>query len=380
MNDSRASNRRQFLRGIGAAGAATVAASAFSDQPLLGAAVARAQENPTQSGSDRHEQAFEIRKAAALEERRIAVPEQRANGDEQAYPNKIANFSKGLPHDEIGEVDLAAYATLTDALSSGDPGAFEQITLGAPLDERRKLINPQAGLAFDLEGTDSHQLAIPPAPAFRSAEEAAEIVENYWMALLRDVNFTDYDSNPMARAAALELSNLSDFRGPRDSSGQVTTGTLFRGPTTADLAGPYLSQFMSLPVAFGSQSVSSRQQTYVPGLDYMTDFPEWLTVQRGYARGSNRFDSTRRYIRNGRDLSAFVHIDALFQAYFCAFLILAQIRAPLNRGNPYSDSATQEGFGTFGIPHAQTLSTEVCSRALRAVWFQKWFVHRRLRP
>src|SRR5262249_45392002 len=46
----------------------------------------------------------------------------------------------------------------------------------------------------------------------------------------------------------------------------------------------------------------------------------------------------------------------------------------------YSDSATQEGFGTFGIPHAQTLSTEVCSRALRAVWFQKWFVHRRLRP
>src|SRR5262249_24528546 len=248
MNDSRASNRRQFLRGIGAAGAATVAASAFSDQPLLGAAVARAQENPTQSGSDRHEQAFEIRKAAALEERRIAVPEQRANGDEQAYPNKIANFSKGLPHDEIGEVDLAAYATLTDALSSGDPGAFDQIPLGAPLDERRKLINPQAGLAFDLEGTDSHQLAIPPAPAFRSAEEAAEIVENYWMALLRDVNFTDYDSNPMARAAALELSNLSDFRGPRDSSGQVTTGTLFRGPTTADLAGPYLSQFMSLPV------------------------------------------------------------------------------------------------------------------------------------
>ncbi|CAN5834761.1 hypothetical protein BH18ACT11_BH18ACT11_02990 [soil metagenome] len=34
----------------------------------------------------------------------------------------------------------------------------------------------------------------------------------------------------------------------------------------------------------------------------------------------------------------------------------------------------------FGGPHLLSLLTEVATRALKAVWFQKWFAHRRLRP
>jgi len=44
------------------------------------------------------------------------------------------------------------------------------------------------------------------------------------------------------------------------------------------------------------------------------------------------------------------------------------------------DSKTQIGFGTFGPLHLLELLIEVSTRAARAVWFQKWFVHRRLRP
>ncbi|WP_432043355.1 hypothetical protein [Streptomyces cadmiisoli] len=40
----------------------------------------------------------------------------------------------------------------------------------------------------------------------------------------------------------------------------------------------------------------------------------------------------------------------------------------------------QIGFGTYGGPHILPLVTEVATRALKAVWFQKWNVHRRLRP
>ena len=69
----------------------------------------------------------------------------------------------------------------------------------------------EVGLAFDLEGTDSHQLAvpstfpnaIPPAPALSSAEIAGEAVELYWMALLRDVNFNDYATNSLAELVGL---------------------------------------------------------------------------------------------------------------------------------------------------------------------------------
>jgi hypothetical protein len=91
-------------------------------------------------------------------------------------------------------------------------------------------------------------------------------------------------------------------------------------------------------------------------------------------------DPQPRYLRNGRDISAFVHVDVLYQAYLRACIYLIDIGAPLNPGNPYLHSRTQVGFGTFGTPHIKALVTEVATRALKAVWFQKWFVHRRLRP
>jgi len=85
-------------------------------------------------------------------------------------------------------------------------------------------------------------------------------------------------------------------------------------------------------------------------------------------------------MRNGRDIGQWVHVDVLFQAYFHAFLILAGLNAPLDDGNPYKSNPTQDGFGTFGGPHIATVLCEVSTRALKSVWYQKWFVHRRLRP
>jgi len=54
--------------------------------------------------------------------------------------------------------------------------------------------------------------------------------------------------------------------------------------------------------------------------------------------------------------------------------------APLDAGNPYESFTKTDAFGTFGGPHILSLVTEVATRALKAVWFQKWYVHRRLRP
>jgi membrane-associated phospholipid phosphatase len=117
------------------------------------------------------------------------------------------------------------------------------------------------------------------------------------------------------------------------------------------------------------------------GSDFLTTFPDWLAVQRGRDdKGADMFDPQQRFIRNLRDLGNYVHFDALYEAFLNACLILLSIPAPFDPGNPYVDSRTQDGFGTFGAPHILTLLTEVATRALKAVWFQKWFVHRRLRP
>jgi hypothetical protein len=379
MKTHRGMDRRRFLESMGSA---AVAIGAFRPEGLLAS-----QGNPDSSahateeeGLARKRRSLELRREAAMEEFRVPVPEQRSNGDERRYQNRIGSYSKGLPHDGLGEVEPDAYRSLLNAVSTGDPADFERIVMGAPVDQRNKLVDPQAGLAFDLQGTDSHQLALPPAPAFSSREEAAEMVEDYWMALARDVHFSDYATSRIAQAAASELSLLPGFTGPRDSNGRVTAQTLFRGPTPGDLAGPYLSQFLLLPAQLGSEMIDSRQRTVVPGVDYMTEFGDWLSVQNGFRRGTNQFDESPRYMRNGRDLSAFVHIDALFQAYLLAALVLSQLNAPLNPGNPYRSSETQTGFGTFGPPFLLTILVEGCTRALKSVWYQKWFVHRRLRP
>ncbi len=387
--------RRTFLGGISGVTAATLAAGVVGLPPfssLKGAEVEAAEVGPL-NAIQRLRQAYHIRQEAAQMERDLPLPDHPTNGDEERYPNKIGNFSKGLPHNTLGEVDLNAYDALIHALSTGQPADFETIPLGCPdLTRQRKLVNPQAGLAFDLEGADSHHLAIPPAPAFSSAEEAGEMAELYWMALVRDVPFTDYDTNPLTRAAAADLSRLSDFRGPT-AGGQVTPGTLFRGFTPGDLIGPYLSQFLLRPVPCGAQHINQLIRTVLPGIDYMTRYPAWLDVQNGCTPSrSNEFDPIPRFLRNGRDLAQWVHMDVLFQAYFNACLILVTppdpsdpftrggLGAPLTSGNPYNQSLTQVGFGTFGAPHIWTLVAEVATRALKAVWYQKWFVHRRLRP
>jgi hypothetical protein len=70
----------------------------------------------------------------------------------------------------------------------------------------------------------------------------------------------------------------------------------------------------------------------------------------------------------------------LYQAYFVAFLVLNTISAPLNPGNPYIGSKTENGFGTFGGPDFAATLTEVATHALKAVWYPKWQVHLRARP
>jgi hypothetical protein len=361
------SGRREFLR----------KASAAAALPLLQAAVcAAARAEKIASGGLRTTQCLEIKKDAAAANAGMPIPANHTNGDEDLYPDKIGGYHKALPHNEIGEVDPRAYRALTDALESGRPADFEKIPLGGNI----KLSNPQGGLAFDLEACDSHQTFMATPPALAGAWRAGEMVEDYWMALLRDINFADYPTNDTAAAAISELNKLTDFRGRRQKN-RVTAQTLFGGCTPGDLIGPYVSQFLLQPFKFGALNVNQQYAAYQPGLDYLTDANSWLRAQNGQGPfEENTLDAKPRYIRNGRDLCAYVHFDGPYQAYLAAAHWMMQNDVPLNVGNPYGKSLTQEGFQTFGGPHVLSLLAEVSNRALKAVWFHKWYVHRTLRP
>ena len=386
-------DRRAFLVGSSAAAVAAVTGAS----PLVASRSALAQDLvaeepvPPTGLLPRHERAYQIRVKAAKRLYNLPLVGIPRTTDEDVYPTRIGNFSKGLPHDALGEVNPFAYEALFRAVTSGDPAAFEDIPMGGDA----RLTNPQAGLAFELIGPDSHQLTMPPPPVLASAEAAAEMGELYWHALLRDVPFAVYDRHPLVATAAADLSAFSDFRGPTTFGGEVTPGTLFRAALPGVLAGPFVSQFLLKELSTGSRPGFQQVRTALP-LDHLTAYEAWLAVQDGTlppAALSAVYDPVPRYLRNGRDLAESVHWDwpgqAVHQACVLAFglgatslagLFSGDAGIPLSARNPYRASRVQGGFSTFGLPEVSSLVGLAANCALKAAWYQKWFVHRRLRP
>jgi hypothetical protein len=356
---------------------------------------------------------------------------QPCNGDESDFPTYVANFSKSLQKDTYGVVVPAAYQALLAALTELHVCAFDRhledpqtnptveqlgtIPIANPPPNnvliyqvrnnngqgvgdpgaRLLLDNPLAPEAFSLEGADPQTvgiydfrppangaatgytpaiIALPAPPKFNSETELAEIVENYYMALLRDVPFKYYTaagrnedvqrgilSQSLANTiAALVDGAVADLGGPSGfyfgrnyeggDNGNVTEQTLFRGFTEGDRVGPYVSQFFVRPVPEGRLTVNPKiktaamRQNYggdpttdpnATGRDYLTVTDLWRERQRGYVRTpaplntvDPNFDEELRLIRAGRDAGEYVHADVVFQEYLNACFILFTTPSP----------------------------------------------------
>ncbi|HLM03425.1 MAG TPA: vanadium-dependent haloperoxidase, partial [Pyrinomonadaceae bacterium] len=268
---------------------------------------------------------------------------------------------------------------------------------------QRRLESPQAGYNFDLEGKDYYQLvnrpaasdppvAFPPAFGFASFAEAVEIIENYWQAITRDVPFIDYEGDGLVAKASEDLTNYaSGYYGPLQN-GAVTPWVYSRGILPGDTKGPFISQFLLRDIPYGAQTIPAKIRSPLASRenDFMTTQPEWRMIQTGQTPDRRtRFDGMR-FIRSGRDLAEYVHNDAIYQAYLNAALILMTpaklggLGVPINPNNPYNQRTggycKQLNFVEFGPSQLLSLLGEVSVRAHKAVWYQKWQVHRRLRP
>jgi hypothetical protein len=201
------------------------------------------------------------------------------------------------------------------------------------------------------------------------------------------------DSSPEAMARRTKRINLS-------------TQTAFRGITKGDDVGPYLSQFLLAGskglggihdpadgfVQYGSIRIDQRVRVATPCKDYMEHWLEWLDVQNGAdLRGRDSYlaktdahtSGGYRFITTPRDLATYVHHDALYEAYLNACLLLLANGIKFDPGIPFQvpdHLDHQQGFAHFGGPHILSLVTEVATRALKAVRYQKFNVHRRMRP
>ncbi|MCB9530722.1 MAG: hypothetical protein H6700_03075 [Myxococcales bacterium] len=373
----------------------------------------------------------------------------------------IGNFHKTLPHDEFGEVDAAAYRVFERTcvqIEAGAPLNFEAVPAGPSVlpgqtdflldstDEKRKpakFTSPLAGASTETHGPDPKTLEMMPAPGILSASSTAELVELYWMALLRDAPLAAFQEhthwtpstaedtklgyklssrlkvaqtsiNTVFDLASKDASDPGHLRAPTDfdagvGGAEVKLQSLFRCGLHDEDKGPLVSQFFLQPtIGYGVQTIDLRQVPYAARRDYLTNHGDWLLAQntgkdkygRDYGSCNHLQDQlhanpaptyypkkdathyVRRSVSTIRDLARFVNRDALHQAYFNAALFLLGVGAATDAGNPYRGNlySREGGFATLGGPDLLTLVSEVASRALKVIWRQKWLVHRRARP
>ena len=381
-------SRRNFVK---TAATVTAVVAAVPLEPLLRGNNALVKASVVPYGSAARAAASLNYRTSTAQAENIDVGVQPDNGDAAAFTDFSGSYSKALAHDALGIPNAASWLSMKNALTNGNFLDFENIIVGSPGGGPNSRLNgPQGALAFDLEGIDSHASVIPPAPSVTSAQTAAEAVEHYWGSLLADVPFTQYGTNPLVAQAVSDMNKLSFVKGSANNQFPfpVTADNLFRGRVfvnDGNVRGPYISQFLLKPTFYGAQELTQRYQTFLPVggaiTDFMTTPSEYQLVQNGGDSGRQlAFDPTFRFIRNGRDLAAYTHVDVLYQAYFVALLVLGGLNAPANPGMPYIGSNTQKAFGTLGGPDAAGTIAEMATRALKASWFHKWIKDLRMRP
>jgi hypothetical protein len=337
------------------------------------------------------------------------------NGDEA--PPRIGSFHKTLPHDAHGLVDEGAYAILAAALADRRPGpgaaAIERVPGGGAVPPA-PLVNPLGGRARVRCGVDPFDIELWPAPRVCSDSTAAEMTELFWLALWRDLplDALHADRSPPAATVEQGIAEMSlafdralaaDQAGrgadagrhlrpglglgldlPEAAEGGVALrrATLLRCGFPEDRAGPLVSQFLLHDVPLGGQTLRQSQRPCAPGQDYLANLAAWRHAQdTGRGAAAQAHEDAPRPIVTLRDLACWVHRAEPQQPWRNAALLLLGWRAEPDPGNPYAARLRrQSGFTSLGAAQLPVLIAEAADTALKAVWRQKWLVHRRLRP
>ena len=379
--------------------------------------------------NNRRRDAMRVRISAAEMAADRSHPIHQANGDEQRYAsaNYPMSFTKGLAHDATTGLvaDPQAFESFRTAIDEAYIDAFTT-SVRASSDKARAWEAPTAGVVYELNGPDPQAVTMAPAPALGTIELAYEMAEVYELALIRDVPLTELaegTTNTTVLDAVSRLNaigyalNGEDGRPRLNSGGNITPQNLFRGSSPGVDTGPYLSQFMLIGndqpgdpgvahgrIQYGALQIDQRVPV-AAAQDYLIDWNEWLQAQNGEDLRDNTtlFNTSqpRRFMTFPRDLATYVHDDALYEAYLNACLILLSMGTPFDPGfaklaghgelflnsldingalSLETHARQAGGFALYGGPHILTLVTEVATRALKAVRYQKFNNHLRLRP
>ena len=274
-------------------------------------------------------------------------------------------FGKTLEHDPItGFVKKEDADKLINAVEMGDEKSLNEIVQFP--ESVRQFVGFLCQKSCNLIGTDSIIPRTYNIEKIDSEEMMFEMLEVYGQYLLRSTSFVNYSSSPITPVI---LSDLNKFN-------SVTENSLFRGSTSGELAGPYISQFLLTPFYIGAVEMDQKyivEENFIP--ESITR-EGWFNIQNGVSPPGVHRTGESSYIHNGQVLCSVVHNDPLYQLYYNAAIIaLANNIKPFV---PVYDSKINQ-WTTGGGPDILATLAQVSLGALRVAWENKWNIMR-IRP
>lgn len=313
------------------------------------------------------------------------------NLEELKYKNYNYNgsFHKSFAHNTTDGRLLYPinYTAMKNALLSNDQVSLAAVPL-AP-GSIFKLTNPLSSLATTLVGASACTLKIDTPPSLSSASGAADMLEVYAMAVARDTPFHNYanDSTIQSLLGVTRMNDpfvLANLKYYSPLNVPFIDKTIFKGISTDEQVGPYISQLFFLAVPIGAGIFKQLYTTLKPRpglfIEWGTTLAETITIQNGIpGSGVPNVCPNKQYIHDGRSLAEAVHNDPPYSIFLNAALILGGLGILPNKGLPAYPN--QSGFNTgFGGPSIQCAIAEVTGSALNVAWYWKWQVYRKLRP
>lgn len=256
-------------------------------------------------------------------------------------------FTKGLAHDPTKGLPHEAVNL--------PPGPYTAPDVDNTISPLVPLADPLATNG-PLAPTDLPEIAEPMGGGTK--EMCDQTVELIWMAQLRDVKFSQFETDVFVEEAARELERVG--------IGDGTPANLFRAPFAGVEVGDFVSKIFSSPVPHGWSTLSQTVPDFT-GNEFGTTLVEAAAIQNGIVNGE--LVQGKRQVpisHTPRSLATLVHKDYALQFGQTAALVLY--------GNDVTTLAPRQGESVvhWSINHLLDILSKLETEALRYTWAAKW--------
>ncbi|UGY10192.1 phosphatase PAP2 family protein [Phyllobacterium pellucidum] len=211
------------------------------------------------------------------------------------------------------------------------------------------------------------RMAAPPMEG--SSGLAGEMLELYWCAALRDIEFDKLDFGENGLAALSELKGLGLY-----ARGSYACDRLFGSPWWNG-EGSFVSAFLLANIPRWPVRVQQSYPSFRTGEDFGSTRGEWERMQSGevFPTKLNELTGEPDVVRTGRRLATLVYQDYPTQIFDNTAIQLNQIRFRVFRSRGtwgFQKRYTPFNFG--GLPDLMCHVATACKIALDACWLAKW--------